>query len=167
MLRMEAVAADSPHLSAVAALMTRAFPANERMPLELLMSGGREGAELFALLDGETFCGFISLLTWRDVTHILFFAIDEPLRGRGLGGEALRLVCRAKRGQRAIADLEACDDRAPNAEQRRKRRRFYERGGFAPTEIAYRWRGERYVVLSHGGPVTSEEFGQFWDHFDK
>lgn len=166
MLRMEAVDVDSPRLAAVDALMTRAFPANERMPMALLLPSGRSGAELFALLDGETFCGFISLLSWQDVTHILFFAIDEGLRGRGLGSEALQLMCRAKQGQRVIADLEACDDRAPNAEQRRKRRRFYERGGFAPTEIAYRWRGERYVVLSHGGRVTTDEFDQFWDHFD-
>ncbi len=166
MLRMEALDADSPRLAAVDALMTRAFPANERMPMALLLPNGRAGAELFALLDGETFCGFISLLTWRDVTHILFFAIDEALRGRGLGSEALRLLCRARPGQRVIADLEAWDSHAPNATQRRKRYRFYERCGFAPTDIAYRWRGERYVVLSHGGTVTSEEFDRFWDHFD-
>ncbi|MCH5287983.1 MAG: GNAT family N-acetyltransferase [Christensenellaceae bacterium] len=163
MLTLKSVDFDSPELSALAALMERAFPANERMPMNVLLS--REGSEMLAILEDGAFRGFISLLTRMDICHILFFAMEEDCRGRGLGTAALELVRERKPGLRLIADLEAPDSAAPNAEQRLSRRRFYERCGYEDTGVTYRWRGEHYAILSSGGRVTDEEFWRFWNEW--
>lgn len=163
MLTLKPVDSMSPELPALTALMERSFPANERMPMDVLLS--RRGSEMLAILEDGRFCGFINLLTRRDICHILFFAVVEDGRGRGVGTETLRLVRALKPGLRIIADLEAPDDGAPNAAQRLSRWRFYQRCGYEETGVTYRWRGERYAILSSGGRVSDEEFWQFWNEW--
>ena len=155
----------SPLLGEMMALYTRAFPANERRPLGVLLRDGTGAAEVLAVLKGDDFIGLAILLTWQDITHILYFAVLEELRGRGYGGEILRLIRDAHPNHRVIADLEAPFDEAPNLPERQRRMAFYERNGFSQTEIRYAWRGERYVIVSMGGDVSEDEFEHFWEYF--
>ena len=163
MLNLKLLNAASPELPEVAALMERSFPANERMPMDALLN--RRGSEMLAILEDGVFRGFLNLLTRRDICHILFFAMEEDERGRGLGTQALTLLRYRKPGVRLIADLEAPDEAAPNAVQRESRRRFYRRCGYEKTSVRYRWRDEDYVIVSNGGDLTEEEFDQFWSEW--
>lgn len=103
-----------PDLFRVRRLYESAFPANERRPFEALLSGFDGQGELLAFYLRDCFAGFVSLLTWADITHILYFAIEEALRNRGLGSAALECIKGRKPGQRLIADLEAPLPKAPN-----------------------------------------------------
>ena len=73
-----------PDLFRVRRLYESAFPANERRPFEALLSGFDGQGELLAFYLGDCFAGFVSLLSWADITHILYFAIEEALRNRAL-----------------------------------------------------------------------------------
>ena len=139
-----------PDLFRVRRLYESAFPANERRPFEALLSG---------------FAGFVSLLSWADITHILYFAIEEALRNRGLGSAALECIKGLKPGQRLIADLEAPLPEAPNRAQRLRRRAFYQRAGFVPSGVGYRWQGESYELMVFGGTLDEAAFLAFWRHF--
>ena len=158
---------DHPDLPGVMALMVRAFPKNERLPAAFLFDPGDGSRDFLAIHEGDTLCGFISLLSWRDITHIMFFAVAEDMRSRGVGTQALRMLRTQKPGARIIADVEAEDPAAPNHAQRFRRRQFYLRCGYAPTRIHYAWRGESWDILSSGGDVTEAEFRAFWRHFDR
>ena len=74
-----------PDLPRVMALMARAFPENERLPAAFLFDPGDGSRDFLAIHEGDTLCGFISLLSWRDITHLMFFAVEEAMRGRGVG----------------------------------------------------------------------------------
>lgn len=156
-----------PDLPRVMALMARAFPENERLPAAFLFDPGDGSRDFLAIHAGDILCGFISLLSWRDITHIMFFAVAEDMRGCGVGTLALRMLRAQKPGARIIADVEAEDPAAPNHAQRLRRRQFYLRCGYAPTSIHYSWRGERWDILACGGAVTEAEFRAFWRHFDR
>ena len=158
---------DHPDLPGVMALMVRAFPKNERLPAAFLFDPGDGSRDFLAIHEGDTLCGFISLLSWQDITPIMFFAVAEDMRSRGVGTQALRMLRTQKPGARIIADVEAEDPAAPNHAQRHRRRQFYLRCGYTPTRIHYRWRGERWDILSSGGDVTEAEFRAFWRHFDR
>ena len=56
---------------AIAALYVRAFPANERRPLEPLMEPHGGHAAMLAAWEDGAFCGFASLLLWQDIAHII------------------------------------------------------------------------------------------------
>ena len=164
-LEMTRVTEASPLLKDVMALYLRAFPANERRPLDVLLRDETGAGEVLAVHDGERFVGLVILLTWQDITHILYFAVTEALRCRGYGREILRLIPDSHPGHRIIADLEEPFDGAANRRQRERRMAFYARNGFRETDIRYAWRGERYVIISLGGNVTEDEFEHFWKYF--
>lgn len=167
MLTLKHITERSRDLARINQLYVQSFPANERRPLDALLQDSTGSSDFLAFYHEETFVGFACLLTWQDLSHILYFAIDAPLRGRGYGSEALAALRALKPNHRILADLEAQDPSASNNEQRKKRRRFYLRNGYAASEVRYRWREESYEILVCGGTVTSPEFEAFWRHFEE
>ena len=91
MLTAVPITTDSKDFKEIKHLYIAAFPKSERVPLrDLLRHDG--ASEFVAGYDGETFCGFYSALTFGDITHILFLAIDERLRAHGYGSAMLDIV---------------------------------------------------------------------------
>lgn len=164
MLTSQTVGDDFADLPKVAALMERNFPSNEQMPFSILLHRGGGASRFLAFYEDGVFCGFVSLLTWKDITHILYLAVDEDRRGRGLGSQALELVRREYPGHRIIADIEAPGS-GPNREQRLARKSFYLKNGYRQSGISYQWRGEDYEILVQGDDISRREFDRFWDQF--
>ena len=103
MLTAVPITTDSKDFKEIKHLYIAAFPKSERVPLrDLLRHDG--ASEFVAGYDGETFCGFYSALTFGDITHILFLAIDERLRAHGYGSAMLDIVAAAHPHNRIIAD---------------------------------------------------------------
>ena len=162
MIRLENAKDRPGDLPALTALYERSFPANERRPLEPLLTDETGHAAVLCVVREGAFCGFLCLLRANGLAHIIYFAVPEALRGRGIGAEALAAVRAMYPGERVIVDIEQPDERAGEGDLRRRRMAFYLRCGYAETPVRYDWRGEKYVILSCGGNVTGEEFGQFW-----
>ena len=160
-----AIDLDSPYLPQLRALYEHSFPANERRTLEDLFNVFGSAHEMRVLVHKGRFAGFVSLLTWQDLTHILYLAIEPDLRGQGLGSEALRLIREHKPSARILADLEDEVPGASNNAQRLRRMAFYRKGGYMPSEVRYDWRGESYVIYVSGGSLAAHEFEAFWDQF--
>lgn len=164
-MQMLAIDRQSPYFKQVSALYERSFPSNERRPIDDLMTVFGSAHEMLVFLHEGCFAGFVSLLTLRDLTHILYLAIEEDFRSQGLGAEALSLIRAHKPAARILADLEDDDPLAPNNAQRLRRMAFYRRSGYCASDVRYRWRGENYVIYISGGTLTHEEFDAFWQHF--
>lgn len=163
-LHMKKITEHSKDFHRTENLYVRAFPANERTPICGLMR--HDGHDFVGFYDKDkNFCGFASLLTYGDITHILYFAIDEPYREHGYGSEALKLMHTLYPKNRFIADLELDIPTAENESQRHLRRAFYLRNGYTPSEVRYTWQGEQYEILVSSGTITNAEFENFWDHF--
>ena len=96
--------------SKVARLYESAFPARERLPVAEMLSWGAG----FRLLNGREFCGLAFASTCNGIAWLLFFAIVEELRERGVGTRALAALEQHYAGHRLIIDVEA-----PNLAERR------------------------------------------------
>ncbi|MBR5708136.1 MAG: GNAT family N-acetyltransferase [Oscillospiraceae bacterium] len=164
-ITLKKIDGSSPELPAVLELYESAFPANERREPEEIIGGENGAGELLAVMSGGALCGMLAVLTYRDITHILYFAVMPERRNSGIGAAALEALRERYPGRRIIADLERPEPGTPNREQRLRRLAFYERCGYYPTEVKYRWRGEDYVIVASGGAITEREFGGFWRHF--
>ena len=115
-------------------LYRAAFPKEERVPLGLLrLLTLRRGVDLICYREGETFCGFTYTVTDGNVVFVLFFAVDEALRGRGYGSSILKFLREKNPGKTVILNVEPLDSNAENAEERVRRVRFYENNGFFDT----------------------------------
>lgn len=165
MLQLKTVTPQFADFDKVSALYHSAFPENERRPLEEMFSFLSGGGEFLALYDGETFCGFVCLLSWQDITHILYLAIDSQLRGRGYGTGMLSAIRQRYPHSRLIADIELETTDAPNNAERRQRKHFYQKSGYRSSEVQYRWREESYEIIVSGGDFDKADFRSFWNAF--
>lgn len=167
MLEMKKITiADKILLQQVTELYENSFPENERKDLRNLLKENQEIGEIYVFTEKETFIGFVCLLNCLDISHIIYFAISPELRGKGYGSTIVKKICEYKKDYRIIIDIEIETPVANNNEQRRKRKQFYLRNGFADTLIKYTWRQDDFEIMSYGGTITEEEFFDFWDTID-
>ena len=164
-LRLEIIREDSKYLEETLRLYEDAFPDNERRPLKPLQDDPKKEGIIYAVLDDEEYIGFIVLLSYGKITHILYFVTEEAFRNRGFGRKILELVKEAFPDQKILADVEGPDEMSGNNDQRLRRISFYQRSGYRQTDIEYEWRDERYVIMVSGDYISLEEFRDFWYHF--
>ena len=158
---------DTPEeLKKAKALYYRAFPKNERRPFPELIDHRLGDTEAFCFYDADLFVGMAAVMNSPDITHIVYLAIDDDLRGHGYGSKALALLHDFYSGKRIMVDIERPDGTAENEQQRVQRKRFYLRAGYMETPVKYRWRNENYEILSFGGEVSAQDYEDFWKHFN-
>lgn len=143
------------------------FPKNERRSFPELMENRMGGTEVYCFYDDEMFVGMACLLNSHTISHIIYLAVEDSLRGKGYGSKALELLHKSKAGKRILVDIELPDERAENARQRKMRKEFYIRAGYAETPVKYEWRHENYEILSFGGQITQEDYDGFWEDLQK
>lgn len=152
----------SAELSKIEKLYIKSFPENERFDFSMMTKNESGNYETFAFYHNEVFVGFAIFLNSLDISHIIYFATEPELRGKGFGAKALAALRRIKSDRRIIVDIErevpGCDEN----EIRKRRKNFYLRNGYSETEVRYRWQDESYEILVSGGSLTREDFGNFW-----
>ena len=160
------VTKESEKFPEIERLYRAAFPREERVPMDTLLEA--DGPyDFIACYDGAVLCGFYSALTFGDITHILFLAVEEKLRDHGYGSQILTEIGKAYAGNRVILDVEMVDPEADNNEQREQRIAFYLRNGYHHSGISYGWRCVMYEILILDGTISEEEFWNFWDQLDE
>ena len=128
-------------------LYLRAFPTEERIPWWLMrLNARRSGIDLMAFLEGDTFCGFTSSVTVEDLHFLLFFAVDDVLRGKGYGSAILEKICAEDRN--VALNVELLDPAAPNYPERVRRFAFYRKNGFVDTGYHVWEVGGKFRVLA-------------------
>ena len=140
-----------PQYREVIDLYRRAFPSEERIPLwhMRLMSLHRD-VRLRAWLDDGALVGLTYTVSRPTMLWLFYFAVNDAVRSRGYGARILSRL-RQEAGERTIVlEIEPLDDDAPNIEQRRRRRSFYERTGFTPTGYHIREGKQTYSVMTDG-----------------
>ena len=167
MLSMKLIGDIPQELKKTKALYYRAFPKNERRSFQELVENRFGGTEIFCFYDDETFVGMACLLNTPRISHIIYLAVDEALRGHGYGSKALELLHSSKSGKKIMVDIEVPCEKAENAKQRSMRKMFYLRAGYKETPIKYEWRNEKYEILSFGGKISKAEYNKFWEDLQK
>lgn len=149
------------HRQEIRRLYTTAFPRQEQAPLAFLFHRAKRGkADFQAVFDGEIFVGLTLVAGTNDIVTLMFFAIEDAVRGRGYGSRILRAVQQKYHGKRLFLNIEPLDPAAPNYAQRVKRKAFYLRNGFEDLQYTVREAGVTYEMLSFGGPVSRREYEQ-------
>lgn len=165
MISMKIIGCESEELKKARSLYYRSFPKNERRPFPELIDHRLGDTEVFCFYDEDLFVGMAAVMNSPDITHIVYLAIEENLRGCGYGSKALRLLHDFYNGKRIMVDIELPDGTSQNENQRIQRKQFYLRAGYSQTPVKYRWRNENYEILSFGGEISEKDYNGFWKHF--
>lgn len=152
---------DKDELRHIKKLYRAAFPRVERKPFSIVPRQIKKGdAELFALESDGEFAGFalIAIAKEADIVMLSYFAVEEKLRGRGIGSAALKTLIERYSESRFILEIEAVNVPCDNLEAREKRRRFYLNNGMTSAGFTARVFATDLEILTSGKPVTFEEY---------
>ncbi|WP_252312668.1 GNAT family N-acetyltransferase [Sinobaca sp. H24] len=158
-LKLESLTKKHREFAKVQELYYRSFPKNEQIPINLLLWKAKQSfVDFLVIYDEDKFVGFTYLITHKDLTYVLYIAIDATARSKGYGGRALAEIRERYPNNHIILNIEVIDKTANNYEQRITRRNFYIRNGYEGSTYLYQDRWSIYEVMVHGGKVNVEEF---------
>ncbi len=158
-LNIEQITQESRFWNQVNALAKEAFPPEEYLaPTELVKMARADNFDFLALLDEDTFVGFMVVLTYENLAYLFFLAIDGENRGKGYGSQAIETLKANYPDKTHIVDFEMLDASTPNKAQREKRRNFYLRNGYQETGLFLSYLGVDYEVFCMGDRFDTETF---------
>ena len=140
-------------LKEIKELYLEAFPKIERMPFWLIrLYKFNKKACLTGYYEDNVLCGISFSIKNNEAVSVAYLAVNPKLRGKGYGSKILQEIKKDAKNRIVFLEVEQLDDTADNAEQRRKRVKFYEKNGFYLSEYKMVTLGFVYSIMS-----TSEE----------
>ena len=156
-----------PDMNKVLNLYNNSFPENELVDFQEFFSS-RIISDVLSFYDNNQFIGFAVLVSYVNISNILYFAIEPNLRGKGYGTQSLKQICQYYQNNKIILDVEdpfECNNEKER-EIRLKRISFYKNAGFKLTDIKYNWMNEFYIIMViNSANITENEFRNFWKYW--
>ncbi|MFA5527622.1 MAG: GNAT family N-acetyltransferase [Peptostreptococcales bacterium] len=159
---------ESKDLDRIKRLFVTAFPAYERIPFKLAMGKSKESdlIEFLSIWDDQTWIGLLYTATKDRLTYIFYFAIDESLRSKGYGGEALSEIIKKYSDRCIILNIEETANNAPH-HQRLKRKNFYLRNNFKDVRIVMSSYGHNYETLVYCPSIEETDFNSLKETYSE
>ncbi len=149
----------SPNPAKAKELYISAFPKYERLPwwvLRLLTLN--KNANITCYYDEEQFCGFTYDVTTDSILFLMFFAVNDELRGKGYGSAILEYLKKNHPDKAVTLNVEPIDPTAENAHERVRRIEFYKKNGFFDTNHNIDEVGGTFRVLSTKMELDKEAY---------
>ena len=158
-LNTQPITEKSQYWATVNALALEAFPPEEYLaPSTLVDMAKADNFDFLALLDGDSFVGFMVVQTHEDIAYLFFLAIDPSCRAKGYGSRAIETLKAQYPGKKQVVDFEMLDESAANYEQREKRRNFYLRNGYLETGHYLSYLGIDYEIFCMDEHFVLDDF---------
>lgn len=145
-------------------LYTEAFPAEERMPLFMLLckaNGTR--AKFFTVFNGEMPVALLYNVYYRDIVYVFYFAVNNNLRGGGYGGRIMKTIRQKYKNRRLILAVEKPDENYENIAQRIKRLDFYKCCGFEQSGNSVKEGKVIYELLAHSENESRVDMKEYYE----
>lgn len=144
-------------------LYDKSFPEQEKKPLHVMERLAADGKmEMLAMVDEDEFVGLaINLIDTEQGRALLdYYAVSPEKRSGGYGGKGLEMLLERFKGQKYIFEIEIQDEKADNAEDRKRRKAFYLRNGLKETGLFVNAYDTDFEILTPDGELT------FWEYVD-
>ncbi len=147
-------------LDEVHALYETAFPASEKKPFSMIVSG--RGLGWWRSFPWKRIIGFLVLPSWPkagDRVLLDYFAIADEVRGHGAGSAALQALRERYQGMRIIIEIEStkCEDEEELASPHTPEKVLSAEWVY-DAAVLHRSLGTEMEMLSNGQPCPYEEY---------
>ena len=143
-------------------LYETAFPVEEQIPYDdLVYLLDAMDIDYTAYYEGEMLVGLTMVLRLPKYNWGWYFAVQDQLRGKGIGQGILTAVLDKYRdGNPFVIEIESpLQPDAPNHEQRKRRHAFYLRNGLKYTDASRTYEGITYTIMtSSDEPFTQQDY---------
>ncbi|GAP03411.1 GNAT family acetyltransferase [Fructobacillus pseudoficulneus] len=126
-----------------------AFPASERIAFQELKqkAANHDQIKMVVLVDGEQNVGIAYFVDIKEKAFVLYLAVDQSIRGRGIGGQTLSAL-KDHYPKGIILESESTLEGADNQQQRKARYHFYLKNGFIDTKKITHNMGRDFHLLT-------------------
>lgn len=100
--------------------------------------------DFWALLDEDTFVGFMVVQTFKTLSYLFFLAFDSLYRSIGYGSRAIETLKALYKGKKQVVDYEMPDKEDLNNTLRLRRRQFYLKNGYKETGLFLSYKSVDY-----------------------
>ena len=147
-------------------LYRASFEEWERIPFFALRArSAAKEVEMLAFCEDGEFCGFACLTLNETAAYVQYLAVEESMRGRGLGGQMLDALASHYEGKSVALDIRAVrpgTDGAKLRAQHRKlytqHRKLYTQHDYKASGYGYKDGGVVYEILVHGEKLERQEY---------
>lgn len=154
-LQLKDITLSTKDFNQINALYHRAFPDDERAPMQMLLAKAKENKGAFyGIYDDEKWVGMVYIITYQQLSYVFYLAIDEKYRGQGYGSALLHYL-QKKLTYTLMLSIEEVDEKYDNYQQRYARKRFYLKNGMQEMNFHFREYGVRYEMLYYGQYLPS------------
>ena len=144
-------------------LYKEAFPKCERKPFSVIKRMASLGkTDLWYFSDGGGFAGLCATINGEREILIDYLAVAKKRRGKGVGGEMLRMLLRHYADYGVFLEIEELDESAPNNEERVRRKSFYTSNGLTPMDTHVNLFGVNMELLGVGCHLSFDEYRSFY-----
>lgn len=140
---------DSQAQSQIKEIYETSFPKSEKFPFWVLKQCAKgNNIRLDAIIDHATdkICGMRFLVSYDDITYLMYMAIDNKCRNKGFGSLVLRDLILRQVDTTILLCIEKPSEETDDKKTRRKN--FYIRNGFYETGRFIEDSGVKYEFLS-------------------
>ncbi len=148
-------------LTKIKELYESAFPPSEKKPFRLIEEKTETGEmEIYAIVgDSGEFLGLAIFILHGRIALLDYFAIDDSLRGKGIGSAALSEIKVLFPEKVLLLEIEDPEEMgADNTAERVRRERFYTSRGMSVMPYKIMLFGVKMLVLTFGGEVDFSEY---------
>ncbi len=165
-MHVKRILSDFPDLNKVEVLAKEAFPPEEYLaPSKLIQMSEYGEIDFWGLYDQDEFVGFMVISLHNNISYLFFLAIDQKVRSKGYGSQALQVLFDLYPGRQQVVDFEMIDESAPNYKQRVIRKAFYMRNGYKETGKFISYLGVDYEILCADNHFDFESFKEMMATF--
>ena len=162
MLRTVAINSTNASNEELRRLYETAFPAGEQIPYdELIHLLDVMDIDYTAYYEGDMLVGLMMVLRLPRYNWGWYFAVCEPLRGKGYGKCIWSTTLDKYRGDHPfVIDIESpLQADAPNPEQRKRRHAFYLRNGLRDSGTSRTYNGITFTIMTNSDePFTLQDY---------
>ena len=130
-------------------LYDKAFPEQEKKPLQVMEQLAADAGLAINLIDEE-----------QNRALLDYYAIAPEKRNGGYGSKGLEVLLERFKNYKYIFEIETQDEKAENAEERKRRKAFYLRNGLKETGLFVNVYDTDFELLTPDGELT------FWEYVD-
>ncbi|MEG1650364.1 MAG: hypothetical protein RR287_01000 [Oscillospiraceae bacterium] len=139
-----------------------AFPFEERKPFWMIRRLCKKGSVEILTNFGDEVDFFAVSAICGDMVLIDYFAVNDSLRGRGVGSCAIAAFADRYRGKRLFLEIEAPEPLGDEYEIKRRRKDFYLRNGFESADIFAMVFGVKMELLTYGCRISYDEYRKLY-----
>lgn len=149
-------------------LYRRAFPRSERKPFRMIRSMWRRGkTDVWCFEQAGRFAGFAATINGSSLILLDYLAVQEDMRGRGIGSHALDHLKESYRDRGLFVEIENAFAAGPDQPERMRRRGFYLNNGMRPSRVMARVFDVEMELLCWNCCVDFPAYHAFYrDHYN-